>query len=210
MKAFASLVLLTVLSACSWPAKGDVPDTYGKSKTLLIVNESGGLCGASFVAQDVLLTATHCLKEGQSFNVSTSNGTTYHVAKEDILVRVDDKADHLLLKLNMAFPRELVSSIRRDPPKETERLTIWGHPGSLTWTFRPVTVAREGDRGWLVDCTCFMGDSGSPFFDKQGRIVGIMSSGYAHTQFGEGHLFQLQFGMVFRWAFTQEQLNQIF
>lgn len=181
----------------------------GKAKTLYL-KIAGNICGGAAVREDALLTATHCLTEGADMGIAMSDGTKVIIAFNDIIGRLDDGKDHTLIRFSShVFDASRVLKIRSGFFQETEKFHLWGAPGGWAWTFREGRVAGIDKAGARLDCRCFMGDSGTPILDAQGRLVGLLNEAWQATKiYGDG-LFHVQFGISIPFNFKQEEVNAL-
>lgn len=125
-----------------------------------------GICSGTFVGVKTILTATHCLNPGdKSFKF---DGEIAGIVK-----RFDDGNDHTLLLTDMTATYFAVFG---SPPKQGDDIFYWGNPRSL-----PGDILRRGYiAGYDRDATVYdvhglFGDSGAAIFDKNGKIIGVIS-----------------------------------
>ena len=158
MRALA-FVLLALLAGCA--------DAHPRD-TALRIDMQQGVCSATAVGRNLILTATHCLANGN--RVVSINGEPAHA-----LERVDDGNDHTLLRVSMTFRRWAAVA----PGFRPESRVFWtGTPGGNSRVYREGYVARVmPDQVWL-DAQAFGGDSGGGVFDQSGRLVGVVSGSY--------------------------------
>ncbi len=134
-------------------------------------------CGATAVADNVVLTATHCLaNKGDAMNVVNLD---YEHAVY-IKVRVDDGDDNSLLLTNGRFPHHTKISTR--PINRGDEIFIFGNPGELRNMYRKGEImgmcpdANPMVSPWiLADMNIGKGDSGSAIFNNYGEVIGTVS-----------------------------------
>jgi hypothetical protein len=160
MKLAALLALVLTGCGCS-----TLPDTVVAVKPAAFrVEFADGICSAAAVGPTTILIATHCLKGAP---ISTVGGR-----EVTVLARTDDGKDHSLLRLNIAFDRW--ARIGRTPV-QGEDLWYYGNPMGLHDMLRKGYVAGTEDGKWLMDVEGAPGDSGAAVFDRQGRVIGVVS-----------------------------------
>lgn len=152
--------------------------------------------GAVIDARGTVLTAYHVVQDARLVIVGvrrlSDDGRTV-VSVRDIPMRVtatDPAMDVALLVpdgTDEHLPTPLV--VRRDAPAAGERL--W-HFGNVSfWSHGRVDavgVTYDGTAGLTrVDFPCRHGDSGGPFVDEEGRLVGVLLKKDGGE--GEGHTF---------------------
>lgn len=160
-------------------------------------------CSAVLVAPDVVLTAGHCIKAGDSprgapldeilvvfgFQMLPSGKPRLRIAGRDVYAakelvkRVengDSQPDWALLRLDRPV-------VRRNPvplaPDSTlvAGLPVYviGHPSGLPMKFaKGATITTLQDRYLFANLDTFSGNSGSPVFDaRSNRLVGVLDEG---------------------------------
>lgn len=182
-----------------------------------------GTCGAGVRFAHVISTARHCFVKRNPDTGSEElyiprdpvvGDTLYLNGKpRKILEFVYDGADHVLVRVDGApFPH--VPTYSNDAlPDVGADVFVWGAPIGLTSLMLRRGSVGGGDervnddtntipKGTIVrwlDLTGGPGDSGSPVFDSNGRVVGVVSYGISPYKF---------LGL-FPVAFTSQQLAEI-
>jgi protease YdgD len=163
----------------------------------------GGYCTAALVAPDLVLTAAHCLFDGDTprrredllFRAGHRNGETvaargvvqgavaadYRPSDPDRAARI--AADVALLRLDAAIPAGTARPFLVDPSPAAGSVSVLSYGAG-----RDAVLSREagcrvlGRRDLILafDCSVTFGSSGAPVFRVDGtsiRIVSIISSG---------------------------------
>jgi secreted trypsin-like serine protease len=172
---------------------------------VMLIDDKQDLCTATVLARDLVLTAAHCVVAKHKRAVKLyQTGETIPVRAVVPHPRFDIKAyararataDIALVTLKRPLP-EIAAAAQLAEPRRFEAgemltiagfgvteaftphglgipreaaLAVTGRPGSLQ--IRLVDPATHNARPGLGACT---GDSGAPAFDRDGRVVGIVS-----------------------------------
>lgn len=208
MKTLLSIMLLAASTAGASPPQGEVGLTYAETaRTQHRLGLGAGFCGATAVAPNILLTASHCL---------AADSTTVPVGGElrTILERVDDGKDHALIRVDGShFPA--IARVRVARPRYAENLHVHGGPRSYTGRmFRRGYVmgqdeyktAAWGVPYYVLDMLIFFGDSGSGVFDDNGLLVCSMSA--IDIDVGDQES-RIQTAACLGFSFTTQQLVDI-
>ena len=149
---------------------------------------SGGLCSATAVSDDVLLSAAHCFKDDR---LTSINGQPAYALK-----LVNDGHDHVLVRVSRKFKHWT----RIGPePVQGQHVRFIGQPAGLDFVYREVYVAQVTADEILYDGNSFAGDSGSGFMDAQGRVVGVLTGSKAYRT-NSGFTFALVWSKRLRFS----------
>lgn len=130
-----------------------------------------------------VLSAYHVVEDGRQIVASIRNidaDANASVTTRDVPMKIIASNPNLdIVLLQPSEPGETLPVpfvIRRDPPKAGEQLWHFGNVSS--WSHGKVTKTDTdfADRHGLtkVSFPCRHGDSGGPFVDMQGRLVGVL------------------------------------
>lgn len=159
---FLATLLLASLAGCA-----DARPSFERF-TYRIGTQDGGLCSATAVGQDVLLTAKHCIGEGD---------TVVYLGDKRVTVRhieVDGR-DHALLWVDRRFS---VWAQRGATPVKGDALSIFGNVDGFEQFYRVGRMSGWYSSAMLMDMTCGKGDSGAGVFNESGQLVGMVSAVY--------------------------------
>jgi V8-like Glu-specific endopeptidase len=182
------VLLLLALSGC---AEGH------PSTALRITFASGGLCSATAVGPDLLLSAQHCFDGDR---LTTINGEPAYALK-----LVKDGNDHVLVRVSKKFKRWAVIG---QNPKVTQHAVLWGNPSSMpSFMYRECYVAAAQSHQILWSgCETFEGDSGGGLLVGN-RVVGVIT-GARRVINKEG--WQLVVVWTMPLAFTDKQMREMY
>ncbi len=149
------------------------------ARATLTVTRTG--CAAFLAgAPDVLVTAAHCVLEGEDHVAVRTAGRARHSAT---IEHLDRDADLAVLRLAAPLDVEPLHLAEREPSPGDEVLFV-GHAGRRT---RPqlARVERVGqcpslpavDRAVFTTLDARPGDSGSPLVNDAGEVVGLVHGG---------------------------------
>jgi hypothetical protein len=155
--------LLCVLGGCANAHPAPFRDAA------LVLDLERGTCSGTAVAENVLLTASHCLEGGN--RIKGINGQEAFALKV-----IHDGKDHALVRVTMKFRKW---SKVGGSPLAGDRVRWIGAPAANPHVYREGYVARAyHDEVWL-DAHGFNGDSGAGVHCADGRICGVISAGKA-------------------------------
>lgn len=183
MKLLLAALLLAGCAAAPEPARADV--------TYRIEGLEGGVCSATAVGPRTLLSASHCIKEGQP--VLLINGTLYGI------LRIErDGHDHALIVVTKVFHQV---ATRGPEPKVGDKVHWIGQPMGLENVYGEGLIVGHYEDRQLIDGSIWFGVSGSGLFNADGKLVGVVS----------GILGQQIYKLGFAWplAFTKEQWAEV-
>jgi secreted trypsin-like serine protease len=199
----ALAVILAVICAPAFAVTGNAPPATGWAARPIVMleDENGDLCTATALAQDLVLTAAHCVTRKLRYAVKAyQDGVTIPVRSIAVHPRFDfasyamsrATADVALVKLDAPLPDIVVPAALAAPRRVAagETLTIAGFGVTLAGTARGLGVPRmakltvTGRPGSLqvrlVDLATHnaaiglggcTGDSGAPAYDGEGPLV---------------------------------------
>lgn len=182
---FAILLLLTGCANAQPPFRDSA----------LTLDLERGTCSGTAVAPNVILTASHCLEEGN--RIKAINGKPAYALKA-----IHDGKDHVLVRVSIKFKRW--SRVGGDLLMG-DRVRWIGSPAANPGVYREGYVTRSNkDEVWL-DAQAFGGDSGSGVHCSDGRLCGVISAGKVWVR--GPHVFTMT--VVFPMAFTAEDWKAI-
>lgn len=130
----------------------------------------------------LILSTTHEIQDFRDITVTRSDGLT---AKGEV-VRYDPHRDLALIRTDPAFDVAIRLAEGREYLEMGERVYSVGCPENQNGTMFAGIVSglprRVDDLAfWQVDLQVYPGSSGSPVFDEQGRLVGVVKGRYRGT-----------------------------
>ncbi|WP_414488385.1 trypsin-like peptidase domain-containing protein [Stenotrophomonas maltophilia] len=136
--------------------------------TYRIGTQDGGLCSATAVGREVLLTAKHCIE--------ATDSVIYIGGKRVEIKHIEtDSRDHALLWVGQRFP---VWVQRGATPVKGDALSFVGNVDGFDQFYRSGQMAGWYSSAMLLDMTCGKGDSGAGVFNESGQLVGMISAVY--------------------------------
>lgn len=155
---------------------------------------SPGICSATAVGPDLILTATHCMEGNR---ITAINGQPAYALK-----RIDDGKDHSLVRVSIKFKRwaKVGGTLLAG-----DKVRWLGNPAANDDVYREGYVARSyTDEIWL-DANAFGGDSGAGVFCADGRLCGVVSAGKVWTR----GPFSFAVTILYPLSFTAKQWKEI-
>ena len=160
----------------------------------------GGYCTAFLIAGDVVATAGHCLRATALGNMALVFGYQHGADGEPPPTRFDQNqvysvgsviafeyrgsmgADYALIRLDRPVPAEVADplELRMDELIKGDNLNVIGYPSGLPAkvAFGDSAVIRETTKEkYWGNLDTYGGNSGSPVFDRDGKVVGILVTG---------------------------------
>lgn len=138
-----------------------------------VVNLSGrATCSGAFIdGVGDILTAGHCARNVESIEVVTYDNQTY----DAVVVATSSVHDLALIHIDRLHTDYFspATSITRG-----EKIFVLGSPLAITNTLSTGIIAKLGGDITLIDCSALPGNSGSPVFDENNKLVGILTAGY--------------------------------
>ena len=187
--------------------------TYGLCDDERFVDQpSASWCSGTLIAEDLVLTAGHCVDQGScgdfavvfDYAYSTPAETFDISVVEDLFVctevvahALDDELDYAIIRLDRAViahaPMPVANTLT--PVVENSPLVLFGAPSGI-----PIKVDDGGrvvdDRAFALDyftgtVDAFGGNSGSGVLDASGVVTGILVRGEEDYVFGPGGCFRV-------------------
>jgi S1-C subfamily serine protease len=153
--------------------------------------KSGGT-GFLIDTKGFLLTNAHVVKNASNIAVQNSSGKDLNAS----LVYLDIEKDIAILKINdtkFKSPSSIPYSIKKNGGEMAEPIYTLGYPRNDIVYGEGYLAAKTGFDGDTLSCQIDIaanrGNSGSPIFNKNGEVIGILS---AKQTFAEGAVFALQ------------------
>ena len=156
-----------------------------KNSVVLIRAEEG--LGTGFLVRDrrTVATAFHVVRDGGEVRVQSRDGRE-HAAR---VLRYDQAHDLALIGLNEPLSAGIpLVEASSDSAEIGAPVVIIGHPfgaladkagafkGLLTWTMTTGVISAMSDDWIQTDAAINPGNSGGPVLDRQGRVLGVVSS----------------------------------
>lgn len=142
-------------------------------KSVVLIQRGSGV----FIGENQIITANHVVRNDDEVKIEIDGEETIgHVIKRYVtldmaLIEVEGKHKYAKLRLN---------------PKLGERVYVVSAPGAY---YEDVVlfgrVAGITEKWLLVDAKVIVGCSGGGVFDRRGRLLGIIKSGYGSTRMGD-------------------------
>jgi S1-C subfamily serine protease len=156
--------------------------------TVAIINDSLDvnipMCGAVWIAKNVLITAAHCVEDQITVKYSTFDDYNNDVVRTATIIGVDQVNDLALLhtQTHADHPVAILSSKLVTTGDEAH---IVGHPVGYAWSYSHGYIATvrtniKGPSGKIdkilqISAPVWMGNSGGGAFDTNGNLIGICS-----------------------------------
>lgn len=139
--------------------------------TALALTLAKGTCSGVAVQADTLLTAKHCVEDGNT--VTAVNGQPVEV--KQIVNGAGDRAAVVLTKPIFTRTAKVGGN-----PQQGDKVRWWGQPQlwpgqrPIPDTYREAYIAQVADDDILFIGVVCPGDSGSPVFDSHDRLIGLV------------------------------------
>lgn len=174
-----TLILASILALAGCGC-ASVPEVFDPEPTTLTIQpEMYTTCSATAVGSQTLLTASHCIDEGQRL-VGVEGSP---VAIQSV---VRDLTDHALVQVEMTFP--VHAEISLATPQQGDHIRVWGNPGAMEDQYREGYIAGTCpaelcfpqdipmDDITIIAMPGWKGDSGAAVFNEAGQIVAVIST----------------------------------
>ena len=138
-------------------------------------NKDVQVSGFIFDAQGLILCTTHDLQNLNEINVTFYNGRQI----KGKLVKIDAHKDLALVRINAPVQSSIALAEGRNQVSPGENVFSVGCPANLIGTVHRGTISGPPRRAgqslyWQVRMDIYPGSSGSPVFDEQGRLIGLV------------------------------------
>jgi serine protease Do len=140
-----------------------------------------GASGVIVSADGLVLSQSHCAPD-PTVKICLTDGTE---EAADVLAR-DDVFDLCLLKLRKPGPYPHVE-LAEAMPKLESWIVLAGYPWPLSYKkgrpaeMRLGKILYSSEIDFVADCPSMGGDSGAPFFDLNGRLIGMVDGANSFT-----------------------------
>lgn len=161
-------------------------------------------CSGFLVGEDLLVTAGHCgVNTGEIFNSSEDYCEAYtwmfdyhkhtntkrvptrniYKCKEIIYaVNIDGEPyrDFTLIRLDRKVTGRKIYQLAEDEARLTDPVRMMGHPMGMPMKLADNAVVIEAEpqkNSYLTDLDAFSGNSGSPVFNEQNKVIGVLVAG---------------------------------
>lgn len=172
------VVEIKMISNPTVPAIEDIKKK--RKREALPLTRRGGCSGAFINNQGDILTAKHCVDGYDKFYVQTFDRRVY----EATVIATSPVHDLALIHIdrrNTAY-FELSDTLTRG-----EQIFTLGSPLGITDTLSTGIVAHIDGDEVFIDCSALPGNSGGPLFNKEEKLVGVVTAGLI-VLFGTTHL----------------------
>lgn len=151
------------------------PYQAGLDTAVFIEMESGHCSAALYQDQYHILTATHCVEDGNDITATTTHRGGRQLNSGQIVA--NDGRDHVVIRLERPLKGRPAQIAPMPPPGSP--VYIYGNPSDYRFLLRIGHVAGtfKGDDGtfyYVMDISGWHGDSGGGIYDQHGNIVGTV------------------------------------
>jgi hypothetical protein len=160
------LLLALLLAAAGYALCRDkVPTHEDLRAAALRLEFSRGVCSGGAIGPDTLISAKHCFAD----KLVSVDGQPVRIVES----RMEGRDTAIVRVAGVTFKHW---AKRGGIARQGEVLRFWGQPSGVPDVYREVIVSRAWTDGLILQGTICPGDSGSPLFGSDGRIVGIVSA----------------------------------
>lgn len=163
-----ALVRLLCAAFLSLPAACVATEGSPKAHTLRLEME-GGICSGTAIGPDEVLTAVHCL---------SNRLVKINDEPVELLESRQIGPDMIVIRVDRRFDSWAKWADRK--PEQGDPIYYWGNPSGMPDIVRYGYIAGFIDGRILVDVEVGKGDSGAAVFDRDGRVIGVVS-GYGRS-----------------------------
>lgn len=208
MRKYLLLITLLLCSLCSWAsipeAVAKVHNTTFETQQVTVLNKAG--CSATAIAPHALITATHCELPTDVLTILGDDNPVH------ILGRIRDGNDHTIYLVDKTFSEYAEVDLSNELTQGQE-IYAFGNPGlwhdilSVGY-FAGFAPGPHDSVVALMDMGGYHGDSGEALFNKDGKIVAILTGHMAQVAHDNSDADSIK--LMFAWAiqFTPEQIKQ--
>jgi serine protease Do len=152
-------------------------------------------------ANGLMITNAHVVKNSKNIFVQNNRGDQFRA----IVLRLDPTRDVAIIKIDddnfRAMPplSSLPYGIKKTSPDLTEPIFTLGYPGNKIVYGEGYLSSSSGFEGdtlsFQISVAANPGNSGGPVFNKNGEVIGILSTKETHT---EGAVFAIQSKYIYK------------
>lgn len=180
-------VLLGIAASSAWGM--GAPQIYHKYKDTVVQVQTGGGMGTGVVVNRLgdVLTNAHVVDDAEDgIVIIPYPGEAFYTAK---VIRIDKDKDLALLDIDSNRINWKYVKIQKTSLYIGQPVYSIGHPFGNTWSISDGIVSGErrffyGSYRTQSTVVTNPGSSGSPLFDKRGRLVGLMQGSFKASPFG--------------------------
>ena len=188
-------------------SQGNKLNEVAKNKEENIIINSGGT-GFLIDAEGYIITNAHVLHGSSGANVMSNNHETFEAS----IVYRDEKRDLAVLKIvdnDYQQMKKLPYSIKKTEMDLGEELFTLGYPrNDITYNKGDISAStgHDGDTlSYQIQMSANPGNSGGPVFNKNGEVIGIISTREKQSQ---GVSFAIKSKNIFRLVEDIKNSNQ--
>lgn len=180
-----ALLLLLSLSGCGGCAS--IPTHTDLRANALRLEFERGLCSATSIGPNTILTAKHCFTAGGKLvsisGAKVEQGKLTEMANDVVTVEVSGITFRSFAKMG-------------GRPMQGDRVRWWGNPAGAADIYRTGYIVRAWTDELMIDAQLYGGDSGSGCYDDDGNLIGVISSSRATNMVAADNLYRIQFAVA--------------